>query len=415
MHIFLFIFYAVVLGWVLTKRPFFREIKPAVLIAFFALRVAIGCLHNYIAYKYYPHQGDIWAFFRNSFITRHELSMGFPVFWADNSSLASLPHNLIEWTHVLFNFLSFDNFYINTLFFSFLTIGGHIALFRVFYEQFGRGALSAICMLLLPSVLFWTSCIHTEGIIYAILGWLFYTVHQCFTKGWTPGRIIRGLFLTALVLFFRPALAIGLIPALALWISGEMNIRRTTFFATAAAIILLIIGLHIYLPHVLDTIPQTLSARQQEFQSLNGNSRIPLPDLQPTWHSLREILPDALFSGFFQPLPGTGGQKIYLAFSIELMAIGLVAAIAFAIFVINGVRGHQPYPTFLYPRFFAASSLLLAFLTILLIGCIIPFVGAIIRYRSICLPFLLPPYLATLHDYQKYRILNNRLIRFIFK
>src|SRR5258708_37220774 len=161
MHILLFLFYAVVLSWVLLKRRFFSDIRPVWLIFFFALRVAIGCLHNWIAYKYYPHQGDIWLFFRDSFVTRHELSIGFSVFWADNSSLASLPHNLIEWMHVLFNFLSFGNLYINTLFFSFFTLGVPIALFRVFNSRFRNALLSACCLLLLPSPLFSPSSIHT--------------------------------------------------------------------------------------------------------------------------------------------------------------------------------------------------------------------------------------------------------------
>jgi hypothetical protein len=418
MHILLFIFYAFLLSWILLRRSFFKDLRPGLVIAFFLLKAGIGCLHTLIAYKYYPQHGDIWRFFQNSFTTRHDLSMGLSYFWSRNSYLvhpAYWPHNIIEWMHVLFNFLSFDNLYINTLFFSFLTLGGNIALFRVFYEKFGRDALCGLCVLLLPSVLFWTSCMHTEGIIYSMLGWLFYGLHRGFTKEWTTGRIVQAILLTGLIILLRPAFAAGLLPALVIWLAGELHISRLTFFTSLGVLILLIVGLDRYKPDVLNSIPRTLSARQQEYQLLEGNSRIPLPPLQPTWNSLRDILPNALFNGFFQPLPGTGGQKIYLAFSLELMAIGLIIGISFIIFVTNGVRGHQPYPSFHYPRFFAAASLILSFLGILLIGCIIPFVGAIVRYRSIFLPLLLPPYLGTLHDYSRYRRLNNKLIRYIFK
>src|SRR5882757_2268510 len=193
MHILLFILYAVFLSWVLTRRPFFRDIRPGLLIAFFALRVAAGCLHNWVAYHYYPNHGDIWTFFQYSFTARHLLFTDLHAFWVDNSSFANLPHNLIECMHLVFNFLSFDNFYINTLFFSFLTLGGQVALFRVFYQKFGHDTLSAGCMLLLPSVLFWTSCVHTEGITYAILGWLFYTLHRCSREGWSPRRVMLAL------------------------------------------------------------------------------------------------------------------------------------------------------------------------------------------------------------------------------
>jgi len=418
MHLLLFIFYTFLLSWILLRRPFFKDLRPGLLIAFFLLKVGVGCLHNLIAYNYYPQHGDIWRFFQDSFTTRHDLSRGLSYFWARNSYLVHAvywPHNIIEWMHILFNFLSFDNLYINTLFFSFLTIGGQIALFRVFYEKFGRDALCGLCVLLLPSVLFWTSCIHTEGIIYAMLGWLFHGLHRGFTKGWTSGPIIQSLLLTSLIILLRPAFAVGLLSALVIWLGGEMHMRRITFFIGLGAFILLIIGLHRYQPDVLNSIPRALSARQQEYQHLEGNSRIPLPALEPSWNSLRDILPDALFNGFFQPLPGTGGQKIYWTFSLELMVIGLIIGFSFVLFVTNGVRGHQPYPSFHYPRFFAAACLVLAFLGILLIGCIIPFVGAIVRYRSVFLPFLLPPYLGTLHDYPVYKRLNNKLIRNIFK
>jgi hypothetical protein len=418
MHIVLFILYALLCCWILIRRPFFKDLRPGVLIAFFLIRVGVGCLHNLIAYKYYPHHGDLWRFFRDSFATRHDLSMGLSYFWARNSYLVHpvyWPHNVIEWMHIIFNFLSFDNLYINTLFFSFLTIGGHIALFRVFYEKFGRDIYCGISVVLLPSVLFWTSCIHTEGIIYAMLGWLFYRLHQGFRKGWTSGRVLQAILLAGLIILLRPAFVLGLIPALAIWLAGEMHIRRKTFFIGLGALLLIILGLNFYKPNIINSIPKALSARQQEYQSLEGNSRIALPTLQPTWISLRDILPNALFNGFFQPLPGTGGQKIYLAFSMELMAIGLIIAFCFIIFIVNGARGYYPYPSFDYPRFFAAACLVLAFLGILVIGCVIPFVGAIVRYRSVFLPLLLPPYLATLHDYPAYRRLNNKVVRYFFR
>ncbi len=161
-------------------------------------------------------------------------------------------------------------------------------------------------------------------------------------------------------------------------------------------------------------IPRMLAARQSEFLQLKANSRIPLPLLQPGWKSLVDNLSDALYNGMFQPLPGVGGQKIYLAFSLELIAIWIIIGLSLLTFFGSGLFGRfVPVPQ--YPRFFATSFLLLAFLGILLIGWVIPYVGAIVRYRSIYLPFLLPPYLATLQVHKKYRILNNSLTHYIFK
>jgi hypothetical protein len=410
MHILLFILYFVVLSWILTRRSFFNDIRPRMLIAFFALRAATGCLHNWIAFKYYPNHGDIWLFFNDSFDQRYLLFHDLNAFWINNgngqiASLSYLQHNIAEWTNLLFNYLSLDNFYINTLLFSFFTLGGHLALFRVFYERYGRDTLSAACMLFLPSVLFWTSCINTEGFIYPMLGWLFYTMHRSFNTGWTGARMIRTLLLTTLTILFRPAIAFGLLPAMALWTAAEKHLSRRTILATAAACILLVAALFWSSPGILHQIPRILSARQQEYQSLTGNSRIALPSLQPGWASLWNIFPQALFNGMLQPLPGAGGQKVYFFFSLELLTIWIISAIAL---VTTFIR-------YKAPSVFSAVCLLLALPGMLLIGYIIPFVGAIVRYRSIYLPFLLAPCLAALQCYPVFQKVNKLLTAQILK
>jgi len=417
MHILLFIIYAVVLSWILTRRPYYRDIHSRILIAFFLLRVAAGCLHNWIAFRYYPGHGDIWRYFNDSFVQRHLLFTDLHAFWNSNwegiAAFGYLQHNIVEWTHVLFNFLSFDNFYINTLFFSFLTLGGHIALFRVFYERFGHNALCGACMLLLPSILFWTSCMHTEGFIYAMLGWLLYIMHRSFGTNrlapripLKPLRIATILLLTALIVLFRPAIAFGLLPALILWTAAERHISRRTILVTIGALILLIAGLSLFSPGALTLLPRTLSARQQEYQDLTGNSRIALPLLQPGWISLWKVLPAALFNGLFQPIPGAGGQKIYFFFSLELLFIWIVAIFA----LLTTLNRRFPHSWT-----FSAACLFLALSGMLLIGYIIPFVGAIVRYRSIYLPFLLAPCLACVQPFTRYPKLNNWLSTRIFK
>jgi len=424
MHILLFILYAAILSWILTRRPFFRDIHPRLLIAFFALRVAAGCLHNWVAFTYYPGHGDIWRYFNDSFVQRHLLFTDLHAFWTSNwegiAAFSYLQHNIIEWTHILFNFLSFDNFYINTLFFSFLTLGGHVALFRVFYARFEHDALSAAAVVLLPSVLFWTSCMHTEGFLYAILGWLLYTMHRTFSVGWTGGRIALVLLLTALAILFRPAIAVGLLPALTVWTAIERQISPRTILLTAGALILLIAGLSRFYPDMLNILPRTLSVRQQEYQSLTGNSRIPLPALHPDWASLWKVLPAALFNGWFQPLPGAGGQKVYSFFSLELLVIWITAILALLMALTRYLTHTQTqYPPLSQLRSqhiaLSATCLLLALPGMLLIGYIIPFVGAIVRYRSIYLPFLLAPCLACFQHFRFYEKLNNWLTRHILK
>src|SRR6202012_3677628 len=176
MHILLFIFYSLLCGYGIWKIPFFRKsgIPPALLLLFFGLHVLTGCLHNWIAYRFYPGHGDIWFFFQYSFLARHRLTSDFAHFLADNSLWTYFSHNALAFIQMFLNVASFDNLYINTLLFSFPVLLGNTTLYRLFRQRFPADPLTAATIFLLPSTLFWTSCIHREGALYMLLGFLLY-------------------------------------------------------------------------------------------------------------------------------------------------------------------------------------------------------------------------------------------------
>lgn len=436
MHILLFIFYGVVLCYIIPKVPLVRNsgIRPGFLLLLFVLRVMTGCLHNWVAYKYYPNHGDVWLFFKESFITRHELFTNFNTFLADNSTWAYMPHNTIECMHVLLNFLSADNLYVSTLLFSFLAFLGSIALFRAFNSLFNNDLLCSLCVLILPSTLFWTSCILTEGLVYTFLGFFFYYVSRLFLpEKPTPAPDSRKpdqrlfflcLLFFLLTAFFRPAIALSLICAIYCgWLAKSRLSRffrskssNKRLFGWALVIISGIIILVTANAVLGGTVLRTFSDRQKEFQTLSGNSRIYLPILEADWRSFLDVLPFAFLNGFFQPLPGSGGQAIYLAFSGELILIWTVVGFALLIRMIRPpVRSRKndgsgvSRPELLTA--FGICCIVLALSGMLMIGYIIPFAGAIIRYRSIYLPFLVTPVLHTLRSFRFMQNWNDWLNR----
>src|SRR5580692_287377 len=121
MHLLLFIGYSLLCGYGIWKIPFFRKsgIRPKWLLLLFAGHVLAGCVHNVIAYRYFPEHGDIWNYFRLSFLYRHRLLSEFPLFLADNSTWTYITHNGIIYIQMLLDCFSFDNMYINTLLFAF--------------------------------------------------------------------------------------------------------------------------------------------------------------------------------------------------------------------------------------------------------------------------------------------------------
>jgi hypothetical protein len=420
MHILLFIFYSLLTGYGILRIPFIRKsgIRPAWLLLFFAVHVLLGCLHNMIAWRFYPGHGDIWDFFERSLLARRLITADPHVFLEYNANWNYLTHNNIIWVHLLLNFLSLDNIYINTLLFSFPVFLGNIALFRVMRRHFPGDPLTALTVLVFPSTLFWTACVHREGAVYGLLGFLFYYMDRLLASTTSvvsgniffsrPGKLrwtLLCFLLFIAALYFRPAVALTLLPALLAWWLFEKTSphrkTRTIIAAIGAAVLVLLF----IIPGVTAPLLQALSIRQKEFQALEGGSRLYLPLLEPSRASFLRVLPIGVRNGLFEPLPGSGGKIIYEAFSIELLVVWGIIAVA----ILRKALVRQPAPPSTSNFPFYAACLLFALPGMILVGMIVPFAGSIVRYRSIFLPFLLAPFLHSLHLSGLIRRLNKSL------
>jgi hypothetical protein len=414
MHVLLFIIYGFALGYGILRMPFFRNsgIRPGWLLLFFALHVGVGSLHTIIAYRYYPGHGDIWDYFQHSFLTRHRLTSDFNMFLEENSNWNYLTHNGIILVNVVLNFLSFDNLYINTLLFSFPVFLGNFALFKTFRRRFPRDPLTALTVLLLPSTLFWTSCLHREGAVYGLLGLLFYAIDRRMAR-----RALYCFLLFIAITYFRPAISLSLLPALATGWWLEKAPSRRLLLTMAATITVAGIVQFLVLPGGFHTLLQGISDRQLAFRVLEGHSRLYLPALDGSWSSIWRVLPAATRNGLFEPLPGSGGQSIYMIFSLELMAIWVTILVAL-LFRLKSRRSDpsDPLPNdpSRRPSLFSIACILFALTGLLMIGFMVPFAGAIVRYRSIFLPFLLAPFLHSLCSTHLIKKLNTSLSIYIF-
>lgn len=384
----------------------------------FALHVITGCIHNVIAWRYYPFHGDVWHYYENALDMTRELHSDMHGFLYDISNINTFTHNSLSLVHMFLNLFSAQNIYINTLLFSFVVFLGTTALFRIFRRHFPESPLAAFCFYLLPSALFYTSCIHREGAVYMLLGFFLYGLENR-----------RNLVLTCcwflLIVYFRFVVALVVLPALfAAWWPSIPSARRVRGSIALAAVLLLTS------PLIVPPALKVLAHYQQAFQALEGHSRIYLPVLDGSLGSLLHALPTGLFNGWLQPLPGIGGQKIYLVFSIELLTIWTIVVFAairhFAVPPAPPRSGASPpwptasalSPTSPAPRLtlethFSMACILFALASMLLVGLIVPFVGAIVRYRSIYLPFLLAPFLHLLSSHRPVRYVNQWLINHV--
>ncbi|HMI63892.1 MAG TPA: hypothetical protein VK518_23410, partial [Puia sp.] len=190
--------------------------------------------------------------------------------------------------------------------------------------------------------------------------------------------------------------------------------------------LLLFISIFIF-PNFYTSVARAITARQQEFVSLEGHSRLPLLVMNGTWTSIIKTIPYAIRNGFFEPLPGSGGQIIYLAFSFELLAIWIIIIAAALLWRPSPPQTALPQPTTPQPaplqtampqpalprpgstNSFTLFCIIFSLSGLLIIGATVPFVGAIVRYRSIFLPFLVAPALCRLHSNPLIRRLDDWL------
>jgi hypothetical protein len=435
MHILLLIVYGTLASVAVWRMPFLQKsgIRPRLLWLLFGAHVLTGWLHNWIAYHYFPDHGDIWNYFSLSFLYRHRLLSEFNLFLSDNSTWTYITHNGIVYIQMFLDLLSLDDMNINTLLFSFPVFLGNVALFRVFRRRFADDTLAATTVFWLPSVLFWTACIYREGMLLMLLGFLFYQL-DCLFRRPSTRPLIYTIILFLLIAYFRLAVAIILVPAILVWYWIDhpfarpldhpfaRRLARPNRFILAG--VLLVLVLTLALPALRTPFLRAITTEQASFLVLDGRSRLPLPALDGTLSSVRRAFPTAIRNGFFEPLPGSGGQPIYLAFSIELLLIWGVVLLAGIRALRNfspllarphALQHPPPHPPASPRRLpaFPAACLLFALAGMLTIGFFVPFAGTLVRYRSIYLPFLLAPALHTLRHLPVIqplnRWLNNRL------
>jgi hypothetical protein len=451
MHILLLIVYGALASLGIWKIPFLRNsgIRPGWLWLLFMLHVLAGWVHNWIAYRYFPEHGDIWNYFSLSFLYRHRLLFEFHLFLSDNSTWTYITHNGIIFIQMFLDLLSLDDMNINTLLFAFPVFMGNVALFRVFRRRFPDDSLAATTVFWLPSVLFWTACIYREGMLYMLLGFLFFQLDRFFTCPAIPPQtspppaipatdpdilqftvkckmsnsatarptfpkllrpIVYALLVFLLVAYFRLAVAVVLIPAVLVW--GGSRLPRRVGWTFGAAVVM-VIALTLAIPGLREPLLRVVTAEQASFQVLEGHSRLPLPALDGGLASVWRAFPSAVRNGLFEPLPGSGGQAIYLVFSIELLFIWGVVVLAGIRALRRGIgarnlvsNGGRPANT---SPVFVAACLFFALAGMLTIGFFVPFAGTLIRYRSIYLPFLLAPAIHTLRHVPVIQALNRWL------
>ena len=400
----LFLIYLVLFCWLIIKSRFVINagLSTKIIILLFLLKVIAGCLNSWIFIKmgitsnadtmvfhneglieYHLLFSDPKEYIRNFFHSNYKTGYG-EFFSSTNSYWNDLTSNLVIKLLSIFDIFSFGNFYVNVIFYNYITFFGAIGLYRVFNVVYANKSYLIICTcFLLPSLLFYSSNIHKEGLIYAAIGTAVFNMYKALNKtGFTPAGVVYISVALIFIFLQRNYVLMALLPALLAWILTSVK----KYPPLVTFVIIYAIGTFIFFNIASVSsklnLPASISKKQWDFKHLpTASTYIALDSLAPTFKSFALNAPQAINHSLLRPyLKDIKLSKALLPQAIELFFYELLLLI----FIFFKNKTGKPDTFILFSLFFSLSVLLI-------IGYTIPIIGAIVRYRSIYLPFLITP------------------------
>jgi hypothetical protein len=415
----LFATYLILFAWLITKVKFFTNsgLTNSQLIILFLLKVMAGILYGWIG-VYYGEMAkmlDTWAyqymsleetellkhhpvdFFTSLF--RSSYQSGYGKFFSTHSSWWNdLKANLFIKVMAIFNLLSFGHYYVNVVFYSFLSLFGPIAIFRVMKDIFpAKKTTVLLATFLIPSFLYWTSGLHKEGLIFVGLAMICYHFYFGFKQKRFPAyRVAIIIFNFLIVLALRNFMVVTLLPALLAWVvSSKVRFKPVLTYSIIYSLFLIFFFTAKYIYPPLD-LPNEVVIKQTEFLGLGGNSAVEVSRVEPNFTSFLINSPQAFSLSILRPYPSDVHHLLSLAAATE---IGILLLLFF-LSLFFGKRQAELNPTLLFFLFFSLSVLMM-------IGYSVNVLGAIVRYRSIVFPFLIVPLVVRIDWNRIYRLVSG--------
>lgn len=397
----LLVVYIVLLVLITHKLAFFKTklISNKTLTVIALLKIASGVAYIYIS-KHFIEGGDIFNYYNDAEIVFDQFfvspinyfklvflpnnvsipsELATPIqlmgFWGDTGAYMLVRFN------ALIRVISFGNIYIHGLFAAYFSFIGCFLIAKVFEQNLKIKSLTFLSVFLMPSLLFWTSGIHKEFISVFALGLILYHFFKL-TKSINQTINILG-FISGLALFFftRNYMLLALIPSIIsyfIYKGFHIKYKKAVFLS----ILLLITFLnYAKIPDYNKTGFEVIIEKRQQFEDLKqGNTSINLEDIEPNLISLLKNSPKALFNTLIRP-HFLEANTIFLKFAmVENLIIALLIILTFLNFHKLSLKESN----------FIIFMFLYSLFLLLIIGWIVPNIGAILRYRSIALVILIP-------------------------
>lgn len=365
----------------LPRRPGKLPLPARWIAGLFGLKLIWALGYTYYFFQVSPHSSDVWGYFAQS---RQEARLihspadffqyAFPTLDHPGDLLHyAFWNNLKENIYLLLllgmNLVTFHNPFADTLLFCLLTFTGWIRFIRLLQALYPGLAPGWYCVpFCLPVFLFCYSGLHSDGLIFALLGWIAWDGYRLLPGSGVSTRrtatTLRFGICCILLACLKAYLFIFLVTLCAAWWGAGIYPAKKVY----AWVFLLASGAAI----LLFSVPEQ-AARQHEYLQANFLAAVTLSPMSPTVKDYFLGFPHALITGWLRPFPWETGSLRYIYAGLELLGVWALC--------LWGMR--------LRRSFFEASWMYLAGVICLLAGYTIPVAGALLRYRALFFPFVI--------------------------
>ena len=361
---------------------------PEVMLAY-GVKVLAGCIYGYVFLRYY--QGDDTWLLHNYSTKEKQLLLQNPYefffeitplpairngsgfFEIARFYLMDLEYCLQAKTLGIINLITQDNYYINVVFWNFFVFWGHYWIFALLVKHFPAKRVRFLLLIFLfPPVAFWLSGLRSDGLLLISVALVFFSFHK-----WITTRRVSALFISAFaflaVIIFRTPVAAALLPALISW---RLVARfRTHTVLVFLCVYLLTTVLFFTSKRLLNyDLPVTMVTRQQEFMSLRGTA-FHLDTLQPSIKSFATVFPQAVSNTFLRPHPWEAKGVLQKLASLDIIVFWMI--FIWSILKVDPTWKKIISEPLILVLLFVGGSLYL------FTGYVVPFPGAIVRYKVI--------------------------------
>lgn len=399
----LILFYTAIFAYFISKLSFFtiQGLEKIHIIGLWFFKVIGALLYVFIA-KHVIEGGDIFNYYADGLIIYDNLLAGDFLsymqltFGLNNVSISSNIAASVDamgyWfdtsaymmvrLNALFDVLTFGTgVYVNAIFFAFISFLAAICLVKVFQQMLNPGTKVLLVPFLMPSLWYWTAGMHKEGLSVFLAALVIMGLVQVYKSRYHYGipLLVIGLSLLFFTRFFIAAL---LLPPL---LAYAISMRWSKLAPLAIyVVVFLCFGFVSYLiPKLLHTpnLVDAIIAKKALYEALsNANTAIDLGSYEQSYWGVIQSTPQALFNAIVRP-HFLDVNSVYLGLaSAESLLITILFVLS--LFYVKNCSRNEKVILYLFISF-SLSYLLLA-------GLIVPNLGAILRYRSVALFFLVP-------------------------